>query len=68
MPKVCIYLPERLYLEARRLDLSLSAVTQEAIERQADADAAGRWTAAQARRELRAVALDGLDTPAQAPW
>lgn len=57
MPKVCIYLPDRLHAEVRRLDLPLSSLAQEAVERAVAADARARWVRAQERRTLRPAAL-----------
>ncbi|WP_380166986.1 hypothetical protein [Jannaschia sp. R86511] len=62
MPKVCVYLPDRLHSEARRLDLSLSALIQDAVERAVAGDALNRWLGAQQLRTLRSTAL-----PAPAP-
>ena len=58
MPKVCIYLPDRLYLEARRLDLSLSELAQDGVERALAEDAVTVWLDRQSRRTLRAGPLE----------
>ena len=60
MPKVCIYLPERLHAEVRRLDLPLSGLAQEAVERAVADDARARWVRHQQLRTLRRGPLPDL--------
>lgn len=43
MPKVSVYLPDELYRRARDHGLSLSSVTQEAVERRLSDDDNARW-------------------------
>lgn len=45
MPKVSIYVPDALYQEARARELSLSALTQRAIERALAASRTSEWAA-----------------------
>lgn len=43
MPKVSIYLPDALYDEVRRHDISVSAVTQRALEAELRRQANAEW-------------------------
>ena|GEM_PF-5650971 len=62
MPKVCIYLPDRLHAEVRRLDLPLSSLAQEAVERAVADDDRARWLRSQQLRTLRGSPLPRLGT------
>jgi post-segregation antitoxin (ccd killing protein) len=43
MPKVSVYLPDDLYRAARDRQLSISALTQRAIEQELGISATNRW-------------------------
>lgn len=54
MPKVSVYLPDELYRRARERHLSLSAVTQEAVERALRTVDVADWVAQERARAPRA--------------
>lgn len=56
MPKVSVYLPDDLYEEARRRGLSLSTLTQRAVEEEVRRRSVSEWVAAVAARPPRAAA------------
>lgn len=53
MPKVSVYLPDDLYLRAKELGVSLSAVTQEALEARIATLTAAGWLQRQVERPSR---------------
>ena len=56
MPKVSVYLPDDLYARARERGISLSAVTQAALQRELQAADVDRWLDAQRARPSRRLA------------
>lgn len=63
MPKVSIYLPDRLYQQARARALPLSSLTQQAIERALAGAQTNEWVArvrARPPRAHRAIDTSGL--------
>jgi len=54
MPKVSIYLPDELYRRARERNLSLSGLTQEAVERALRTSDVADWIAGERARPPRA--------------
>lgn len=57
MPKVGVYLPDELYAKARELGVSLSAVTQEALERRIAEASVSQWLTGQLTRPPRRTAV-----------
>lgn len=53
MPKVSIYLPDSLYRRAQEKGLSLSTLTQRAVERALNESSAADWVARVRSREVR---------------
>lgn len=59
MPKVSVYLPDDLYRAAQERKLSLSALTQEAVERAVRTSERKEWVARmRARAPLTDVVID----------
>jgi post-segregation antitoxin (ccd killing protein) len=56
MPKVSVYLPDDLYAKARELGISLSAVTQEALQARIAAASVDEWLEEQMHRSFRGQA------------
>ncbi|WP_043503227.1 type II toxin-antitoxin system CcdA family antitoxin [Georgenia sp. SUBG003] len=54
MPKVSVYLPDELYRRARERGISLSAVTQEAVERALRTADVADWVSRERARPPRA--------------
>ncbi|PFG39001.1 post-segregation antitoxin (ccd killing protein) [Georgenia soli] len=54
MPKVSVYLPDELYRRARERGISLSALTQEAVERALRTSDISDWVARERARPPRA--------------
>lgn len=55
MPKVSVYLPDDLYRAARDRQLSISALTQRAIEQELGVSTTNRWVDRVRSRAPRAV-------------
>lgn len=53
MPKVSVYLPDELYRRAREQGIKLSALTQEALERELARDPNAAWVARVRERDRR---------------
>jgi post-segregation antitoxin (ccd killing protein) len=60
MPKVSVYLPDDLYRAARDRQLSISALTQRAIEQELGISATNRWIDRVRSRPQRSTG--GFDT------
>ncbi len=64
MPKVSVYLSDELYREARNLDLSISALTQEAVRAALERRRTRLWVESVRAREPRLPPDVDLDTAA----